>query len=344
MNSELRTQNSELRTMNHIFVLNSAIPLTEDLAAQIKPPTIMVRIAPASGEKQARTADGTILMQRFSPESNAAVVLNFAPEVLVDREHESELGGDTTAQAWINKLEAREDGLYAAMNFTDVGWENVRNRRLRFPSGVFFLDPQGYPFALKSCALTNKANLKQLGPVLNTDMAAASGRTPEGRATASGRASQQEGEQMPKELLAMLGLAEDADAPAILEALKALVAQRDALAAKVKESETAALNKEADDFVTANAAKIKDPAKIKAQYVLNKDLTVALFAGVADAPVPTHQVLHRADAKPPAVMNTEADAVRASQRNALVDRISRERGCSHVTAISFARNEKPELF
>jgi len=330
--------------MNQIIVLNSAIQISEDLAAQLKPPRIWARIAPASGQKEARTADGTILLQHFSPQSNAAVVLNFTPEVLVDREHASELGGDTTAMAWIDALESRPDGLYAAFNCTDIGWEALKNRRLRFPSAAFYLDDKGFPTALKSCALTNKANLKQLGPILNKDVATASGPTPEGRAPASGRAAQQKGEQMDKALLALLGLAEDADAPAILASVKALVAQRDELAAKVKDSETAALNKEADDFVKANAAKIKDPVKVKAQFVLNKDSTIALFGAVADVPVQTHQVINRTDGKPPLVLNRDADDAKASQRNTLVDRISRERGCSHVTAISFARNENPDLF
>lgn len=326
---------------NHVFVLNSAIQLTDDLSAQVAPPTVWVRIAPASGEKQACTTDGKVRMQRFSPESNKVVALNFAPDVLVDREHASELGGDTTAQAWIDKLEAREDGLYAAFNFTDIGWDNVKNRRLRFPSGVFWLDSAGYPFALKSCALTNKANLKQLGPVLNKDVATAAGTNP--AEDASGTPTPTEGEQMPKELLAMLGLAAAADAPAILEALKALVAQRDALAAKVKESETAALNKEADDFVKANAAKIKDPAKVKAQYVLNKEITVALFAGVADAPPTPHQVLHRIDGKPPAAMNMEADQARA--REAAVDAAAKKYNCtSRHQAWELAQRDNSQLF
>ncbi len=327
--------------MKEIIVLNSAIQITEDQAAQIAPPTIWARIAPAAGEKSAATITGEIVNQRFSPESNARVVANFAPEVLVDREHNSLLTGDTTALAWIKDLKTDLDGLHAAFNLTDIGWEAIRNRRLRFPSAVFSLDKLGFPLRLESCAFTNRHNLKQLGPILNKETPAASGPTPE---DASATPTPTQGEQMDKSLLALLGLADNADAPTVLNKVKDIVSSLATAQTALKDLQTAALNTEADAFVKANAAKIKDPAKVKAQYVLNKDVTLALFASVADTPATDHQVINRQDGKPPVVLNTESDTAKARDRNALVDRIARDRNVSHVTAIAFARNEKPELF
>jgi hypothetical protein len=331
---------------NEIIVLNSAFALTEDQTAQIKAPPIWARIAPAAGEKSGLTKDGTLVLQKFSPESNARVVLNFSPEVLVDREHSSELSSDTTAMAWIDKLDARQDGLYACFNCTDLGWEALRNRRLRFPSAVFFLDPDGFPTALKSCAFTNKHNLKMLSPILNkdADASSATARIADTRATATGPAPQQEGEQMDKKLLAMLGLADNADAPAVLNAVQSIVATRDELATKLKTLETAALNKEADAFVAKHASKIKDPARIKNLYVLNKDIAEQFVGAIADVPAPAHQVINREDGKPPVVLNVEADAEKARKRDSLVDRIARDRNCTHVAAMAFARNEDPTLF
>jgi phage I-like protein len=326
--------------MNKAIVLNSAIRITEDQSAQLAPPKLWARIAPAAGEKSAATPDGKILNQRFSPESNARVVANFAPEVLVDREHNSLLTGDTTALAWISDLKTDADGLHACFNCTDLGWEALRNRRLRFPSAVFELDTQGFPTRLLSVGLTNRHNLKDLAPILNKEAAAAPIAATPASATPTPAT---QGEQMDKNLLALLGLAETADAPAVLAAVKALVAQRDELAGKVKDSETAALNTEADAFVQANAARIKDPAKVKALYVLNKDIATQFVGALADPPAP-HQVLNRQDGKPPVVLNTEANDAKARDRNALIDRIARERNCQHVTAISFARIEKPDLF
>jgi hypothetical protein len=321
-------------TLQSVIVLNSAIQIPEDQAAQLKPPTLTMRIAPASGEKDASTIAGKIVRQRFSPESNARVVLNFAPEVLVDREHLSEIGDDTTAYGWITALEAKPDGLYATMNATDIGWDALRNRRLRFPSAVFSLDPDGFPVALRSCALTNKHNLKMLGPILNREVGHETVAAPHAAATASATPTQQEGEQMDKELLKALGLAETADAPAVLNKVREIVAQVATLQTQLKDLTTAALNKEADEFVKANAAKIKDPEKVKAQFILNKDATIALFGAMAEPSAQPHQVLTRDQGRAPAAqiaLNSEATRKAEEQHKAAMA-YAREHGCKITEA------------
>lgn len=332
--------------MNTVLVLNSAIQLSDDDVAQIAPRSLWVRIAPATGEKSAATVKGQLVNQRFSPESNARVVANFSPEILVDREHNSLLTGDTTAYGWITKLENREDGLYAALNATDIGWDALRNRRLRFPSAVFTLDPEGFPLRLESLALTNRHNLKQLGPILNKD-SAETGAAPiaaNTQASATPTPSAQ-GEQMDKSLLALLGLADNADAPAVLNKVKDLATQVATLQTQLKELHTAALNKEAEDFVKANAAKIKDPAQVKAQYVLNKDAVVALFGAVADAPPAPHQVLNRADAnQPTGPLALNAEAQGAAQR-AAIDDAQRKYSCkTKAESWEHAKRDNPALF
>lgn len=329
-----------------IIVLNSAIAISDDQRAQIAAPPLTFRIAPAAGEKDGITTAGKVVKQRFSRDSNKRVALNFAPEVLVDREHLSELTGDTTAYAWISKLEDREDGLYATMNCTDIGWDALRNRRLRFPSAVFILDPDGFPTALKSCALTNKHNLKMLGPILNKEPDPATAAAPIAANTASAIPTQKEGEQMDKQLLQALGLAETADAPAVLNKVKDIVAQVATLQTELTDLRTAALNKEADDFVTANAAKIKDPAKVKAQFVLNKEATVALFGAMAEPAAQPHQVLNREDGKAPdAAVVLNAESVKARKRDDAVDAAAKKYGCStRARAWEMAQRDNPELF
>ena len=334
-----------LLTPYSCIVLNSAIHLTDDQTAQLKPPALTVRIAPAAGEKDGITTAGKIVVQRFSRDSNKRVVLNFAPEVLVDREHLSEIGDDTTAYAWISALEEREDGLYATMNCTDIGWEALRNRRLRFPSAVFIVDADGYPAALKSCALTNKHNLKMLGPILNKD-AGATAAAPIAANTASANPTQPEGEQMDKTLLQALGLAETADAPAVLNKVKEIIAQVATLQTELTDLKTAALNKEADEFVKANAAKIKDPDRVKAQYVLNKEATVALFGAMAEIPAQPHQVLNRQDAKAPsAQVVLNAEAAKAKARSDAVEAAAKKYNCdSRARAWDLAQRDNPDLF
>jgi phage I-like protein len=371
MNSDLRTQNSALRPPTSdlrpptsdlrppisdlcpptsdfcpppsIIVLNSAFQISEDQVAQLAPPKLWARIAPASGEKSAATPDGKIRDQRFSPESNARVVANFAPEVLVDREHNSILTGDTTAMAWISELKTDADGLHAAFNCTDIGWDALKNRRLRFPSAVFQLDAQGFPTRLLSCAFTNRHNLKQLAPILNKEATAAA---PIAATTASATPTPAtQGEQMDKNLLALLGLAENADAPAVLNKVKEIVSSLATAQTALKDFQTAALNKEADDFVKANAAKIKDPAKVKAQFVLNKDVTIALFGAVADIPAETHQVINREDGKTPdnTVLNVESN--KATAREAAVAAARTKYNCAtQARAWELAARDNPALF
>jgi hypothetical protein len=151
---------------------------------------------------------------------------------------------------------------------------------------------------------------------------------------------------MDKELLQALGLAETADASAVLNKVKEVVALVTTLQTQLQEIATATLNKEADAFVTANAAKIKDPAIVKAQYVLNKDATIALFGAVAEPAPVVHQVLNRADTKPPdaqAVLN--AESVKAKVREEAVDAASKKYGCStRARAWEMAQRENPDLF
>jgi hypothetical protein len=185
-----------------------------------------------------------------------------------------------------------------------------------------------------------------LGPILNKEAARATAAAPIAASAASASPTQPKGEQMDKELLQALGLAETADASAVLNKVKEVVALVTTLQTQLQEIATATLNKEADAFVSANAAKIKDPAIVKAQFVLNKDATIALFGAVAEPAPVVHQVLNRADAKAPdaqAVLN--AESVKAKAREDAVDAASKKYGCStRARAWEMAQRENPDLF
>jgi hypothetical protein len=132
----------------------------------------------------------------------------------------------------------------------------------------------------------------------------------------------------------MLGLDENADAPTAVKALKALQDRLAAMEAKMADAEKAALNKEAAEFVAANAAKIKDPDKVKAQYVLNKDATIALFGAMAEPSAQPHQVLTRDQGRAPAAqiaLNSEATRKAEEQHKAAMA-YAREHGCKITEA------------
>jgi hypothetical protein len=329
-----------MKTPETVFVLNSAIAISEETAGQIKAPVLWSLIAPASGSKNAMTADGRTVEQRFSPESNAKVALNFAPEVLVDREHNSVLTGDTTAYAWITQVEARPDGLYAAFNCTDVGWDALKNRRLRFPSAAFELDSLGYPVRLVSCALTNTPNLRNLPPILNKS----AGQYP-AHNTTSPATNGEKGDAQMKDILLALGLPETAEPAVVLNKVKEVLGQVVTLQTELKDIKTAALNKEAEEFVVLNSARIKptDRDAVKARYVADKDNVVALFASLAE-PQPTgRMVLNRADSRTPAAAggNPETKSV---ERLALIRQIEAEHKVAPTVAFNMAQSRRPELF
>jgi len=339
-----------MKTPETVFVLNSAIAISEETAGQIKAPVLWSLIAPASGSKNAMTADGRTVEQRFSPESNAKVAQNFAPEVLVDREHNSVLTGDTTAYAWITQVEARADGLYAAFNCTDVGWDALKNRRLRFPSAAFELDSLGYPVRLVSCALTNTPNLRNLPPILNKNAGQTcpanrdAGQDP-AHNTTSPATNGEKGDAQMKDILLALGLPETAEPAVVLNKVKEVLGQVATLQTELKDIKTAALNKEAEEFVVLNSAKIKptDRDAVKARYVADKDNVVALFAALAE-PQPTgRMVLNRADSRTPAAAggNPETKSV---ERLALIRQIEAEHKVAPTVAFNMAQSRRPELF
>ncbi|HOR69069.1 MAG TPA: phage protease [Planctomycetota bacterium] len=240
---------------------------------------VWCQVAPF-GEFTGRTGDGRVVTQVCDRAAFEQVAAAFEPEVLVDFEHRAENTDDTTAAAWVQALEIREDGLWGLLRFTDTGAEAVRGRRLRFLSPVWALDENGRPAALKSIALTNTPNFN-LRPVLNKAAPGGDGNKP-----------QTKGHNM-KELAALYGLPETATEAEILEAAKAAKERADALEARLAELESAALNTEAEKVAEEHGDKIENKAEFIKLYVANKDVALAVLKTVkAPAPV-TNKALAR---------------------------------------------------
>lgn len=310
------------------IILNRALPETAESGQ-----TAWVHLAPVGEfpgwliEPEGRERSVT---QRLDAEAFEAILRNFEPHRLVDFEHRADAqGGDTTAAAWILALDRREDGVWGQVQFSDLGAAAVSNRRYRYLSPVFdveLLSPDvARPTRLVGAAFTNRPNLKALKPLFN--QAAAATQNTGGR------------EDM-KDIALALGLAEDADAAAILAAAQKLAADLAAANAKIAELETAGLEAEAETFVAENKARIKDPAAVKKQYVANKAATVALFGALA-APAPT--IHNRAEAKTPAGGSAEPESLAARQQKLVAEIRNRDR-CDYKRAFNTARRERPELF
>lgn len=95
-----------------------------------------------------------------------------------------------------------------------------------------------------------------------------------------------------------LGLAPEATEEDVLNAIAAMVK-------KNKDAEQAALEKEADDFAEQNSKKCNKEV-LKAQYLANKEVAIALVAGIPDAPAP-QQILNKGPVTAPAA---KADLVK----------------------------------
>ena len=98
------------------------------------------------------------------------------PGVLVDFDHFSmDAGKPSEAAGWIGALEARDDGLWATIRWTDAGLAAVTGGRYRLVSPVF-PEPSACedlgggrirPRQLVSVALTNDPNIKGGRPIAN---------------------------------------------------------------------------------------------------------------------------------------------------------------------------------
>ena len=222
--------------------------------------------------------------QHLDAQAFNRIVTAFKPEVLVDREHQSEHGGDSAAFGWVKSMRVDpKHGLMGVVNFTSIGADAVAGRVFRFPSASFDIEEidrdNVRPVALTSVALTNRNNLP-VRCVLN-------------RAEAPAQPTVEDKElKTMEELAKLLGVAND---PA---ALTAAVTE---LLSKVKAAEDQVLNAEADKFVEANKDKVCNTADLKTAYLANPAMAKAFVANVkVQAAAPAPRVTNSAEAKTPA--------------------------------------------
>lgn len=294
------------------------------------------------GEFPGKTKTGREIVQVIDQAAADALVKNFSEAVnknpsvgLIDREHFSETVGDTTAYGWIRELQKRADGVWMRVDWTDIGEPAVRNKRFRFISPVFLLADLGNgkarPVYLEGAGLTNRHNLKSSRPLFNKDGAPAA-----------------QGENNMNEIATLLGLAPDADPQAVLDALKAKIAELDSVKQQLAEAtktveaaKTEALNKEAEAFIVANKTRIQHAEVIKKLYVQNKDAVLAMFNAL---PPGAASVMNTAAAQTPAPLAPVEPDKRSRSRTILCAKIMNREKCNFKTAWSIAREEKPELF
>jgi hypothetical protein len=242
------------------------------------------------------------------------------PEILVDFDHASEMGGATEAAAWATELTSEDDGLHAVFRMTDKGAEALTATRYRYLSPAWYVDEEGHPTELSTIALTNRPNLPvprllnrkpdaEPAPAQNAEAGEANLPDPagagEGNPPEEGNTTEPQKNDMDK-LREMLGLAAEATDEEVLAAVDALRAERDQLRSEKEQMEAAAkeaaLDAEADKFVEEQGDKIADRDACKNAYKRDPEGTRALFNAIRIPAKPAEP----ADGKPARVVDVNA--------------------------------------
>lgn len=107
---------------------------------------------------------------RVDDEALAAMVAHFEArglDLVVDYEHQSLTGLKAPAAGWIKELAAREDGLWARVQWTDTARDHIAAREYRYFSPVLELEEKTRrPLALLQVALTNTPAINGLDPLV----------------------------------------------------------------------------------------------------------------------------------------------------------------------------------
>jgi phage I-like protein len=270
--------------------------------------------------------------------------------LLVDFDHFSlDSGKSTEAAGWITNVEVRENGLWAKIEWTDIGEPAVLNKRYRFVSPVFRsdeVDPineRGFrPFRLDCLALTNQPNMKKMQPLSN-------------RGGGDGLPISHRNKETDsmKKVLELLGLSADAAEDPAVEAVTALknrAAEAEALKNRAEAAEQkvadlaqAALEADADAFCDKYADHITNRETVREQFVGNRETTEKLFGGIKVAERPAGKT-------PDSLRNRKgADAGtvlgnRKEEQQAKVSEVRNRLNCSHTEAFEQAARENPALF
>lgn len=163
-------------------------------------------------------------------------------DIVFDYDHQTDrapsVAGTAPASGWIKELQARDDGIYARVEWTRPATAALQEQEYRYVSPVFNFDKTGLVTRILRAGLTNTPNLV-LGAV----------------------ASEQEtGEPMDLSKIAQaLGLAEDATLEQILEAIAATKSAVNSELGKVATAAGLAINSSVD-AIAAGIASLKQKA------------------------------------------------------------------------------------
>lgn len=117
-------------------------------------------------------ANGEPVEQNLTEESLKKLAeIHKDDEILVDEDHQSEVGGKTEAKGWLSNLFVKDGvGLFGKIKWTDIGRKLIENRVFRWLSPAWLLDKDTKePVKMTSVALTNKpSQAGKIEPIVNS--------------------------------------------------------------------------------------------------------------------------------------------------------------------------------
>lgn len=237
-----------------------------------------VHLLPA-GRFEGRDGRGPYVLKDAQAVLSATTQAGLDP--VVDYDHQTDLaavkgvGGTAPAAGWVKELAAREDGIWARIEWTGKGAAAVTAKEYRYLSPVFLHTKSGEVLKILRAGLTNNPNL----PLA----ALASQETDPTKLKPEGETM----EELLKELAAAFGLPEGSDRAAVVAHAAQLAAGSTAQAAAIAAMAKAAGAKEGDapdavvTAVQAAITKAAAPATPDPEKFVPAELVTSLQAQVA---------------------------------------------------------------
>ncbi len=298
---------------------------------------------------------------RASPDHPA----NGGGGMLCDYDHFSlDSSRSSEAAGWIEDLDARADGLWARIRWTDGGLAAISGGRFRYASPVHMPSDCDQvadglrPRVLASLALTNTPRMLQglcrMRPISSrvaADAADDPSHTPPTPAPSGKEGSDMDYKTMLLEHLGLPAEATDEDIASAAEVLKAKAAEAEAEKTRADEAETKLAGLEADgemDKLEDEGYPIASRETLRERLVADRAGTLTAIralriATAAAKPGADEPLRSRAEARTPAADASSPDM--ATQRAAIVHKIIVRDGlASRAQATARAQHEHPELW
>jgi phage I-like protein len=142
--------------------------MTSDMVSQDQMPVLAewIRVLPL-GRVELADHREPFLVDEASLRSMVEAFRSRGIDLVIDYEHQSLQGERAPAAGWIKDLEARVDGLWARVDWTQQARDYLKKKEYRYFSPVLRLDPETRkPLALMHVGLTNVPAINHLPPLV----------------------------------------------------------------------------------------------------------------------------------------------------------------------------------